>query len=74
MDDKSLSVAEAYDAMFDFLEEHYNALHGDQIGSLLGSMSLMEDCRPLDPALWETWERSVSKAISGEINSKLVLK
>lgn len=73
MVNKKLSINQAYDAMFDFLEEHYNALQGDEVGSLLGSMSLMEDRKPLDPALWETWERCVAKALKGQVKSGLVL-
>ncbi len=44
-----LTHQEAYEAMFVFLEGYYNRSKSDEIGGLLGSMSLLEG-RPVDPA------------------------
>ncbi len=73
MNDKKLTVEEAYDAMFGFLKLHYERLHGDEIGALLGSMSLVEPKVPLDQAYWDDWEKCVDDALQGKIDSKLTI-
>jgi len=46
----------------------------DDIGSLLGSMSLLEDGRTADPAIESDWLKAVEKALEGEVNAGLVLR
>ena len=69
MDDKT-----AYLAMFDFLEQRYESTRSDDIGALLGSMSLLNDGGTADPALWSDWLTSVQKAQRGAVDALLELK
>lgn len=69
MDDKT-----AYLAMFDFLEQRYQSTRSDDIGALLGSMSLLNDGGTADPALWSDWLTSVRKAQRGAVDALLELK
>lgn len=52
----------AYQAMMAFLEKYYLLTHADEIGGLLGSMQVMEDGKPADPAIWDDWLEAVSSA------------
>ena len=52
---KDLNERTAYEAMFLFLLDYYNKTKSDDIGSLLGSMSLLESGHTADPAVWEDW-------------------
>ncbi len=62
MDDK-MTIEEAYRAMFLFLEKEWE-LTGkpDELGSLLGSLSTLEDGLPVDPANWAQWLEAVKAA------------
>lgn len=59
MDDK-MTIPEAYRAMFLFLEKEWE-LTGkpDELGSLLGSMSTLQDGSTADPAVWPQWLEAV---------------
>ena len=59
----TMSPEIAYAAMFYFLKDLYTRTQSDEIGSLLGSMSLREDGRPWDRAFEADWQRAVEKAI-----------
>lgn len=65
MDDK-MTIPEAYRAMVLFLEKEWE-LTGkpDELGSLLGSMSTLQDGLPVDPANWEQWLEAVRIARGG---------
>ena len=53
----------AYQAMFRFLEKYYERTQSDDVGALLGSMSLMEDGMPADSAMWQEWQEAcINKA------------
>ena len=58
-----LSKEQAYAAMYDFLNEYWKLSRSEELGILLGSLALLEDDRPADPALWEDWCRSVEKIV-----------
>lgn len=49
----------AYQAMLAFLEKYYDMTHADEVGGLLGSMQLIEDGKPADPAIWDDWIEAV---------------
>lgn len=68
-----LSEREAYAAMFAFLDARYKRGPSDELGALLGSMSLLPDGRPADPALWSDWIEAITKATSGEVDQQLKL-
>ena len=71
MIDQSMSVNEAYLAMFSFLEDYYARTKSDEIGSMLSSMCLMHDGQPMDIAYWDEWEKAVEKALSGEVDAEM---
>ena len=73
MKDESLTMKEAYAAMFDFLRQVYDQTGSDTIGSLLGSMSTTGDGKTADPAIWSDWIQSVAKAKNSAVNTGLEL-
>lgn len=58
----TLTTRDAYAAMFAFLEEIYRRTESDDLGALLGGMSLLEDGGTADPAYWVDWQAAVRKA------------
>jgi hypothetical protein len=71
---KNLSVHEAYTAMFAFLESRYRMTESDELGALLGSMSLLPGGGTADPAIWEDWLNAIKKAESGSVKVNMELK
>ncbi|SMQ58554.1 hypothetical protein SAMN06295905_0099 [Devosia lucknowensis] len=63
-----MTEAEAYSAMFAFLDDYYRRTKSDDVGALLGSMSLMADGRPADDAIWAEWLASVARARAGTVD------
>ncbi|AHG19797.1 hypothetical protein Z042_09310 [Chania multitudinisentens RB-25] len=66
MENKMLTVEQAYKAMFYFLEHQYELTKSDEIGGLLGFMdwTLWSDSStPADPAMWEDWLVAVKRAL-----------
>ena len=64
-----LTKQEAYLAMYAFLEEQYRTTKSDDIGSLLGGMSFLEDGKPVDMAEWEIWLESIEKVKQGGVQN-----
>ena len=60
-----LSDEQAYAAMYRFLEERWKRLKSDDLGNLLGELSLLADGLPADPAIREEWRRAVAYAREG---------
>ena len=60
---QNLDAALAYKAMFRFLENYYALTHAEDIGALLGSMSvdLFSNGMPADPAMWEDWMQAIQE-------------
>ena len=56
-----LNELEAFKAMFSFLENYYEQTQADDIGTLLGSLTLLEDNRPIDSGMWEEWLEAIKK-------------
>jgi hypothetical protein len=69
----NLSDDQAYAAMYAFLAHHYDITKSDDLGGLLGSMSLLPDGSPADPAIKADWAAAVDKAAKGKVNLKLQL-
>ncbi len=69
-----LTTEEAYAAMFRFLEEYYWATKSDDVGALLGSMSLLEDGSTADPAIRSEWLEVCRKIAEGKVSIALDLK
>lgn len=57
-----ISVKAAYIAMYKFLENEYGLTNSDDIGGLLGGMSLLENGTTADPAAWGDWLRAIEQA------------
>lgn len=53
--DRTFTDAEAFRAMFVFLEEYYLRTKSNDVGALLGSMSILPNGKPLDAAMWTEW-------------------
>lgn len=68
-----LTKQEAYLAMFAFLDEYYDITKSEDIGALLGNMSLLEDGYPADPTMLEDWLRAIEKVQSNQIDASLKL-
>jgi len=66
-----MSEHEAFLAMFAFLEAEYELSKSDGIGALLGTMSLLPDGQPSDPAIFEQWREACRKVERGEVNATL---
>jgi hypothetical protein len=62
-----LTSQQAYLAMFAFLERHYQSTGSSDIGALLGSLSMLPDGNPTDPAHRQEWEVAVRSAASGAV-------
>lgn len=73
MDGNSLTLKEAYLAMFEFIVELYQRTNSDELGSLLGDLSLLPDGSTADPAAWLDWLRCVEKARGGGVDADLVI-
>lgn len=61
----TLTDEQAYAAMFHFLEDLYSRTKSDDVGSLLGSMSLLPDGGTADSAIAKRWQKAVKFAIDG---------
>ena len=66
-----LTIKEAYLAMYSFLESEYKLTKSDEIGGLLGDLSLLQDGSSADPAAEQQWSEAVKKAKAGEVDAAL---
>jgi hypothetical protein len=69
--DETVTIREAYEAMFAFLEKFYCNTGSDDVGSLLGSMSMLSEGGTADPAMWGEWEAAIRKAKQGQVDIEL---
>ncbi|XXF78628.1 hypothetical protein P2318_02405 [Myxococcaceae bacterium GXIMD 01537] len=72
--EEKLTLKEAYAAMYEYLKVLYDQTGSDDLGGFLGSMSLLTDGQPADPAVWADWMRAVEKARQGQVVMTLGLK
>lgn len=64
-----------YKAMFNFLEAYYERGKSDEIGGLLGDLSLLDDGSSADPAMMEDWDDAYQAALkSSDDDYRLDLK
>jgi hypothetical protein len=70
MSSQNLSPDQAYLAMFAFLQSYWERGRSEDIAGLLGSMSLLEDGSPADPALASDWKDAIRLAAGGRVDSK----
>lgn len=71
---EEVSVKQAYLAMYSFLEELYSRYGFDQLGGLLGGMSLLPDGTPADPAMWSDWLQCIERSKSEQIEATVLLR
>jgi hypothetical protein len=64
---------EAYLAMFAFLETHYRRGPSDDIGALLGALSLLPDGSPADAAMTGDWREACKAATEGRVDAAMRL-
>jgi len=58
-----MTSEQAYAAMYFFLEDMYARTRSDELGGLLGDLSLLGDGLPADRAVAADWQRAVEKAM-----------
>lgn len=73
MDGELLTEDEAYCAMYAFLADYYRITKEPYLGGLLGSLSLLENGMPADPAVQTEWKSAISKARQGQVDVRLRL-
>ncbi len=66
-----LTKMEAYLAMYSFLEHEYEMTKSDDIGGLLGGMSLLQDGGTADPAAMQDWEDAIKTMRDGKVDALL---
>ena len=69
-----LTDKQAYAAMFRYLEDLYARTRSDEIGGLLGAMSMVPDGLPADPAIADDWRAAVEYVLNGGEAGRLELK
>ena len=72
MNDDRVTPTEAYMAMYAFLSKQYD-LGCEELGSILGSMSLLPDGAVADPALAQDWIEAIAAAKLGRVDARLRL-
>ncbi|MBB1089101.1 hypothetical protein H4F99_11480 [Lysobacter sp. SG-8] len=67
-----LTQEQAYMAMFVFLDKQFS-LGCEELGGILGSMSLLQDGSPADQAFIQDWQEAVAAALSGNAAAQVRL-
>ena len=65
---ESLTVREAYEVMFQFMQDYWNRGHSEEIVMILSNMWITpreEGNHTADPAYWEDWLDAVKKVKEG---------
>jgi hypothetical protein len=58
--------------MFEFLRSHYERGPTDEIGSMLGDLSLFLDGKSADPAMTSDWNDAVARVMAAEASGGYV--
>jgi hypothetical protein len=64
--EQRLTPRQAYLCMFEFLRRHYERGPTEGVGVLLGSLSLLPDGQPADPAYAADWAEAVAAVVAAE--------
>lgn len=70
---ETLTSEQAYAAMFYFLDQFYTRTKSNDVGGLLGAMSLLDDGLPAD-AIVADWQEAVQLATKGGDAPSLTLR
>ena len=65
---EKITIEQAYKAMFKYLENLYFISKSNDLGGFLGSMMLLDDGKPADPAVWQDWLKAVKESVSEDTN------
>lgn len=57
----NLNEYQAMQAMIIFLDQYYEQIKSDDIAILLGSLTILDDGKPADPAMWDEWLAAIKK-------------
>jgi len=68
-----IMIRQAYSAMYRYLERLFEQTKSDELGGLLGSLAVLPDGQPADPAAWSDWLRAVGEARNGQVDMHLSL-
>ncbi len=69
----TLTDKEAFLAMYAFLKEYYERTHANDVGALLGDLSLLPGGDTADPAAWQDWLQAIQKSKAGKVDAQLRL-
>lgn len=66
---QDLDAKLAYKAMFRFLEKYYAQTNSEDVGTLLGSMSMdvFQREQPADSAMWGEWLEAIQEVIVEQV-------
>jgi hypothetical protein len=67
MEEKEISIEDAYKAMFYYIENLYELTKSSDLGGFLGAMVLL-DGKPMDSAVWEDWIDAIKKVENDKKN------
>lgn len=73
MNKMKLTPEQAYLAMYFFLNKHFS-LGCEELGGILGSMSLLPDGSPADSAFASDWQEAVAAALSDKVDARLTFR
>jgi len=66
--EQRLTQRQAYLCMFEFLRRHYERGPSDEVGGLLGNLSLLSNGGTADPAYAGDWAAAVAAVLAEEAN------
>jgi hypothetical protein len=72
-EENSVTVKQAYESMFVFLEKWFDQTQNDEIAVLLGSMSTLEDGYPIDQGIWADWIEAIESVQKNIVNISINL-
>ncbi len=67
----TLTMNQAYLAMFSFLENYYLQTKSDDVANILTGLSLMTDGVPLDQGFYREWLVAIEKAKANQVDAYL---
>ena len=65
---ETLTSAQAFSAMVQFLEQYYDRAHSDDVAVLVSHLKLLEDGMTVDPATWQDWMNCVHRVLEMKQN------
>jgi len=71
MTETTLTILQAYEAMYEHLSNLYERTGSSEVAVLLSDMSLLSDGKTADPAAWGDWLTCVHRAIAGKVDTSL---